>query len=159
MKWIYCDTNLFPYTIFTGVPYPAKFELPTTWSDTSYTLSWGVNCSINAPIINYQLSFKELPHGPWRSINIPGIWFHEKKKKSSNFLKRNSIKLFMFSAEMREVKNNAWYDNRYKRSKLVEFKQSYTIRGLTHGSRYKVSRFVGFTYFSLKTFSKTLQTF
>ena len=67
--------------------------------------------------------------------------------------------LFVFSAEMREVKNNAWYDNRYKRSKLVEFKQSYTIRGLTHGSRYKVSRFVGFTYFSLKTFSKTLQTF
>ena len=57
---------------------------------------------------------------------------------------------------MREIKNNAWYDNRYKRSKLVEFKQSYTIRGLTHGSRYKVSRFVGFTYFSLKTFSKTL---
>jgi len=95
----------------TGVPYPAKFELPTTWSDTSYTLSWGVNCSINAPIINYQLSFKELPHGPWRSINIP--------------------------AEMKEIKNNAWYDNRYKRSKLVEFKQSYTIRGLTHGSRYK----------------------
>ena len=68
----------FLYTIFTGVPYPAKFELPTTWSDTSYTLSWGVNCSINAPIINYQLSFKELPHGPWRSINIPGD-FHEKK--------------------------------------------------------------------------------
>ena len=52
---------------------------------------------------------------------------------------------------MREIKNNAWYDNRYKRSKLVEFKQSYTIRGLTHGSRYKVrgsyrllGRFVGF---------------
>ena len=65
---------------FTGVPYPAKFELPTTWSDTSYTLSWGVNCSINAPIINYQLSFKELPHGPWRSINIPGNDFTRRKK-------------------------------------------------------------------------------
>ena len=105
----------FIFYFLPGVPYPAKFvlpDLPSTWTETTYTLSWRVNCSINAPIINYQLAFKELPHGSWVVINIP--------------------------AENPEI-TTEWHDNRFKHRKLVEFAQTYTIRGLTQGSRYKVS--------------------
>ncbi len=43
---------------FTGVPYPARFDLPTLWSESTFKLSWRVNCS--TPIINYQLEFREV---------------------------------------------------------------------------------------------------
>ena len=99
------------------MPYPAKFDLPTEWTDTTFKLSWRVNCSINAPIINYNLEFKELPHGQWFVINIPAeidfSHLHEKQK------------------QIRSRKNAAGND-------IVEFQQSYTIRGLTKGSSYKV---------------------
>jgi len=101
----------------TGVPYPAIFDLPTNWSDTTFKLSWRVNCSINAPIINYQLEFKEVPHGEWVVINIPA----EIDYDDNNFHNQ--------------------YKNRRRKSKkhsdIVQFKQSYNIRGLTKGSSYK----------------------
>ena len=48
------------------------FDLPTpTTSDkSSYDLSWRVNCS--TPIISYQLEFRELPHGDWVEVVVPG---------------------------------------------------------------------------------------
>ncbi len=74
-----------------GVPYPARFDLPTLWSESYFKLSWRVNCS--TPIINYQarqnkflggklfraiykyillqLEFREVPHGDWVEINVP----------------------------------------------------------------------------------------
>ena len=56
--------------IITGVPDAAEFD-PYTLTDTSANLSWRVNTSFNAPVINYQLEFKEIPHGQWIIINIP----------------------------------------------------------------------------------------
>ena len=102
-----------------GVPYPAKFDLPTEWTDTTFKLSWRVNCSIHAPIINYQLEFKELPHGQWVVMNIPA----------------------KFDNEL--LLQHRRHKNRRKKSKkhlsdIYEFKQSYTIKGLTKDSSYKV---------------------
>ena len=103
-----------PFKI-TGVPYPAKFDLPTDWTDTTFKLSWKVNCSIHAPIINYQLEFRELPHGHWVVINVPSAQIshdtlHHKGRQKSKKKANNEI---------------------------LEFKQSYTIKGLTKGSSYQ----------------------
>ena len=55
---------------FIGVPYAAKFE-PYTLTETTVNLSWKVNASYNAPVINYQLEFQEIPHGQWITVNVP----------------------------------------------------------------------------------------
>jgi hypothetical protein len=67
--WIYINLarNLFlkKYLLInvqffvTGVPYPAVFDLPNTWSETTFALSWKVNCSTTAPVISYRLEFRE----------------------------------------------------------------------------------------------------
>ena len=102
-----------------GVPYPAKFDLPTDWTDTTFKLSWRVNCSIYAPIINYQLEFQEIPHGRWVVINIPAkIDFDSLRRHRKHRNKR---------------KKGSGND-------VVEFKHTYTIKGLTKGSSYKVSK-------------------
>lgn len=100
---------------FLGVPYPARFELPTDWSDTTFKLTWKVNCSIHAPIINYQLEFRELPHGQWVAVNVPSAEIDLDTRHYSN--KRRKSKKKMVD--------------------IVEFQQSYTIRGLTKGSSYQ----------------------
>lgn len=101
------------------MPYPAKFDLPTDWSDTTFKLSWRVNCSIYAPIINYQLEFQEIPHGRWVVINIPAkIDFDSLRRHRKHRNKRK--------------KGGSGND-------VVEFKHTYTIKGLTKGSSYKVS--------------------
>ena len=41
------------------MPYPAVFDLPHTWSETTFALSWKVNCSTTAPVISYRLEFRE----------------------------------------------------------------------------------------------------
>ena len=107
----------FPFFI-PGVPYPATFDLPTNWSDTTFKLSWRVNCSINAPIINYQLEFKEVPHGQWVVINIPAE------------IDYDSFQKHHYKNRRRKSKKN--------KSDIVQFQQSYTIKGLTKGSSYKV---------------------
>ena len=65
--------------------------------------------------------FKEVPHGEWVVINIPAEIDYE----DNNFHNQ--------------------YKNRRRKSKkhsdIVQFKQSYNIRGLTKGSSYKVSHF------------------
>ena len=93
---------------FIGVPYAAKFE-PYTLTETTVTLSWKVNASYNAPVINYQLEFQEIPHGQWITVNVPA--------KANIGTK---------------VKNN--YD-------VVEFQQSYILKGLSKGASYKVKSF------------------
>ena len=35
-----------------------------------YDLWWRVNCS--TPLISYELEFREMPHGNWLSLNVPG---------------------------------------------------------------------------------------
>ena len=93
---------------FIGVPYAAKFE-PYTLTETTVNLSWKVNASYNAPVINYQLEFQEIPHGQWITVNVPA--------KANIGTK---------------VKNN--YD-------VVEFQQSYILKGLSKGASYKVRSF------------------
>ena len=56
-----------------GAPYPALFDPPVVTSDGVYDLSWRVNCS--TPVISYELEFRELPHGNWVSLNVPGSFF------------------------------------------------------------------------------------
>jgi hypothetical protein len=107
----------------SGVPYPAEFDLPTSWSDTTFKLSWRVNCSRNAPIINYKLEFRELPYGDWVVINIPAE-----------------------STIVEESNNNKNHHQKRRKhgrrgGSIVEYIQSYTIRGLTKGSRYQVYKF------------------
>ena len=47
------------------------FTLPVaTAADGVYDLSWRVNCS--TPLISYELEFREMPHGNWLSLNVPG---------------------------------------------------------------------------------------
>ena len=94
----------FAFVIFSGVPYKAKFDELTVNVGTTVELSWRVNCSVNAPIINYQLEFQEIPDGQWLSINVPA-----QLKSEGTDLKRT-----------------------------VEYKQSYTLKGLSKGARYKV---------------------
>ena len=53
-----------------GAPYPARFAPPVVTADGVYDLSWRVNCS--TPVISYELEFRELPHGNWLSLNVPG---------------------------------------------------------------------------------------
>ena len=98
-----------------GVPYPAKFDLPTDWTDTTFTLTWRVNCSRSAPIINYQLEFQEIPHGRWVVINIPAKIDYDRHRKHRNKRKKGG------------------------QNDVAEFKHTYTIKGLTKGSSYKVS--------------------
>ncbi len=43
-----------PLIILEGVPHPAVFDLPNTWSETTFALSWKVNCSTTAPVISYR---------------------------------------------------------------------------------------------------------
>ena len=76
-----------------------------------------MNCSIYAPIINYQLEFKEIPHGRWVVINIPA------------------------KIDYDSLRRHGKHRNKRKREKsdVVEFKHTYTIKGLTKGSSYKVS--------------------
>ena len=56
-------------------PVSCKMEIWETFSMndfvTAVTLSWRVNSSYNAPVINYQLEFQELPKGQWIVVNIP----------------------------------------------------------------------------------------
>ena len=59
------------FLIFLGVPFKAKFDELKGNVGTTVELSWRVNCSVNAPIINYQLEFQEIPNGQWLSINVP----------------------------------------------------------------------------------------
>ena len=87
------------------MPYPAKFDRPVNHSQTTFYLSWRVNSSFNAPIINYHLEFKELPHGQWISVNIP-----------ANSCDRQVNSPFQ----------------------MVEFNQSYTLKGLEKGANYQV---------------------
>lgn len=54
----------------SGAPYPARFAPPVVTADGVYDLSWRVNCS--TPVISYELEFRELPHGNWLSLNVPG---------------------------------------------------------------------------------------
>ena len=96
----------FAFVIFSGVPHKAKFDELTVNVGTTVELSWRVNCSVNAPIINYQLEFQEIPHGQWLSINVP--------------------------AQLNP--NESW--NRYQND--IEYQQSYTLKGLTHGAKYRV---------------------
>jgi hypothetical protein len=91
-----------------GVPYAAKFE-PYTLTETTVNLSWKVNASYNAPVINYKLEFQEIPHGQWITVNVPA--------KANIGTK---------------VKNG--YD-------VVEFQQSYILKGLSKGANYKVKSF------------------
>ena len=56
--------------LLSGAPYPALFDMPVVTSDGVYDLSWRVNCS--TPVISYELEFRELPHGNWVSLNVPG---------------------------------------------------------------------------------------
>lgn len=55
----------------TGVPYAPVFDQPVEFTESTFNLSWRCNSSLNAPVINYQLEFKELPHGVWINVNIP----------------------------------------------------------------------------------------
>eukprot|EP00095_Tigriopus_kingsejongensis_P008872 snap_masked-scaffold15_size728074-processed-gene-6.5 protein:Tk08872 transcript:snap_masked-scaffold15_size728074-processed-gene-6.5-mRNA-1 annotation:"opioid-binding protein cell adhesion molecule-like" len=94
----------------SGVPYPAKFDLPTLWSDSIFKLTWRVNCS--TPIINYQLEFREVPHGEWVTLNVPGDF-------GRSFRSR--------------------YYNRFAPSqiKVEEHVGTYTLKGLTSGTSYE----------------------
>lgn len=56
--------------MLSGVPYPPRFDLPAQWSDSTYKLSWRVNCSTD--VISYDLEFREAPLGRWVSITVPG---------------------------------------------------------------------------------------
>ena len=88
------------------MPNQARFDSLKSASATTLEISWRVNCSVNAPIINYRLEFQEIPHGQWLSINVP--------------------------AQLSLDEN--W--NRYKND--IEYQQSYTLKGLTHGAKYRV---------------------
>ena len=61
--------HIFPFFL-AGAPYPALFDAPAVTADGVYDLSWRVNCS--TPLISYELEFRELPHGNWVSLNVPG---------------------------------------------------------------------------------------
>ena len=91
---------------FLGVPFKAKFDELKGNVGTTVELSWRVNCSANAPIINYQLEFQEIPNGQWLSINVPA-------------------QLSLQSTE-KELK------------RIVEYRQSYTLKGLNKGTKYRV---------------------
>jgi len=56
-----------------GQPYPAVFDLPEEWSDTTFKLSWRVNSSISSPIVDYQLEFRRASAAltDWIVVNIP----------------------------------------------------------------------------------------
>ena len=96
------------FRLISGVPYPAEFDIPFGWTETTYSLSWRVNST--APIINYQLQFREFPHGPWIVINIPAEIININANPQ------------MLSPGLTEYYN-----------------QSYTIKGLSEGSHYQVS--------------------
>ncbi|TRY74039.1 hypothetical protein TCAL_15768, partial [Tigriopus californicus] len=93
----------------SGVPYPAKFDDPTLWSDSIFKLVWRVNCS--TPIINYQLEFREIPHGDWVTLNVPGDFGTLQSK----------------------------YHNRFARQeqKVEEHVGEYTLKGLSSGMTYE----------------------
>ena len=59
------------HIFLAGAPYPALFDAPAVTADGGvYDLSWRVNCS--TPLISYELEFREMPHGNWLSLNVPG---------------------------------------------------------------------------------------
>ena len=89
-----------------GVPTRAIFDEPFNYTETTVSLSWRVHAALNAPIINYQLEFRELPRGHWIIVNIPAD---------------------IISAEKGVKKHD-----------LIEFTQSYTIKGLAKGLNYQV---------------------
>ena len=95
-----------------GVPYPAKFDLPTLWSDSTFELSWRVNCS--TPIINYLLEFRELPRGKWVSLNVPG--------------------------DAGESSSSRMFGSSSSSSEMEVHKQTYTLRGLKKDTSYAVRK-------------------
>ena len=83
--------NSKPFTfVFKGVPNEPQFEQPVEHTDSTFTLLWKCNSSINAPIINYQLEFREIPHGQWISVNVPA----SEAKKHHTMKKSNQITEF-----------------------------------------------------------------
>lgn len=97
----------------SGVPYPAEFDVPTSWSDTTFKLSWKVNCSKSAPIINYKLEFRELPYGDWVVMNIPNNRGSGAKRGHGSKRRKGGGR------------------------ELIEYSQSYTLKGLSKGSQYQ----------------------
>ena len=88
------------------MPFKAKFDELKINVGTTVELSWRVNCSVNAPIINYQLEFQEIPDGQWLSINVPA-----------------QLSLQTTEEDLKRI---------------VEYKQSYTLKGLNKGTKYRV---------------------
>ena len=139
--------------IVLGVPYPASFETPTTWSETEFVLSWRLNCSIHAPpIIDYQLEFRQsgYPRTKWIKVNIPA---HEIKTIDNNAA-GNTLKNTHDSRKWSETlfignsfdhgadEDLGGHHSRYRGTslpKLTEFRQSYALRGLSRSTNYEVS--------------------
>ena len=146
--------------IVLGVPYPASFETPTTWSETEFVLSWRLNCSIHAPpIIDYQLEFRQsgYPRTKWIKVNIPA---HETKSIDSN-AEGNTLKnaqdsrkwsdtLFIGNSFDHGVDEDlGGRHSRYRGTsspKLTEFRQSYALRGLSRSTNYEVSFLINFYF-------------
>ena len=97
------------------MPYPAKFDLPTLFSDSLFKLTWRVNCS--TPIINYQLEFRELPLGDWVALNVPGDFGSDPGSRRSPY----------------EAMRARKYGN-----PVEEHGGAYTLKGLASGTSYEV---------------------
>ncbi len=114
----YIKTTQTQYELpISGAPYPAAFDSPESNSDGSaYQLTWRVNCS--TPIISYQLEFRELPHGDWVALNVPGDVVGGGHYQAEN--------------------PNGTGSGRKRHGGVVEHRQTYRLSGLEDGVSYEV---------------------
>ena len=153
------------------MPYPAVFEIPTTWSETEFVLSWRSNCSVwSSPIINYHLEFRQsgIPRAKWIEVNVPAHETYDVTYKASKRVNNidgiHSEDEFTIGSTIRdeETRGGSWSDGPYQGNsidsdvgeglsrrrtplyrglnaqKLMEYRQSYALKGLSRATNYEV---------------------
>ncbi len=110
---------------YLGVPYPARFELPTLWSESTFKLSWRVNSTL--PIISYRLEFRKVPYGEWVTINVPSDTNTQREADV-----RSDPATHLLKGKKGVVTGAA--------HKEVIYIQSYTLKGLRKDTSYEVLR-------------------
>jgi len=118
-----------------GYPYPAVFDLPEEWSDTTFKLSWKVNCSETSPIVDYQLEFRRssAASSDWIVVNIPASSSTASSSSSSvagQLLVPNSAALAT------RGHGESHLTSRHGPT-IAEFHQEYLLRGLSRGQNYE----------------------
>ena len=155
------------FSFTAGVPYPAVFDLPTSWSETEFVLSWHVNSSIFAPpIIDYRLEFRQSsipPRGNWIEVNIPAQETYDlinhRTPKDRTFEIASSDDDWGGDSSQRisgqhGARHRLHLGRGLHHAELKEFQQSYALKGLDLATNYEV-RFKLYTILSIVKYATT----